>query len=50
MYSFSAIDRLLLLYFTVVGPKLDYVLRAWNNITAIDASKLERGQRNVAAL
>jgi hypothetical protein len=48
-YSFSAIDSLLLLYFTLVKSKIEYVWLVWNNIATTDANKLERVQQKFAA-
>jgi hypothetical protein len=49
-YTFSTLDRLLLLYSTCVRPKLQYVSVVWNSVTSTDARELERIQRKYAAL
>jgi hypothetical protein len=49
-FSFSSLQSLLMLCYTVVRPKLEYVSVAWNSITSTDASELERIQRKFAFL
>lgn len=48
-YSFSAIDCLLLLYYTLITPKLEYASTVWNNILITDAKKLNCIQQEFAA-
>jgi hypothetical protein len=38
------------MYFAVVRSKLEYVSVAWNSVTITDSNKLERVQRQFAAL
>ena len=49
-YSFSALDSLLSLYFTLVRSVLEYASPVLNNITTADTSKLERIQQKLACL
>lgn len=45
----SSLDCILMLYFTVVRPKLEYASVIRNSITPADANKLEGIQRKFAA-
>jgi len=47
--SLSSLDCILMLYFTVVRPKLKYASVIRNSITSADANKLEGIQRKFAA-
>jgi hypothetical protein len=49
-FSFSTLDSLLILYFSLIIPKLKYAFVVWNSITSTDAEKLERIQRKFVAL
>jgi hypothetical protein len=50
IFSFSAIDNLLMLYFALFRYKLEYASLAWNSVTITDSNKLERVQRKSGAL
>jgi hypothetical protein len=47
-YSFSTLDCLLVLYSTLLRPKLEYASVVRNWVTSTDARKLERIQRKFA--
>lgn len=47
--SFSSLDIVLILYLTLVRPKLDYVSAVWNSATSTDAKKPERIQLKFVA-
>jgi hypothetical protein len=50
-FSFSTFDKFfLLLDVTLARSELEHASPVWNSITATDASRLERVQRNFAAL
>jgi hypothetical protein len=49
-FSFSTIDTLLMLHFILVRSRVEYGSVALNPVTITDSNKLERVQRNVAAL
>jgi hypothetical protein len=49
-FSFSSVDSLLTLYFTLVRSKLENASVAWNYLTSTDASRLESAQRKFLAL
>jgi hypothetical protein len=49
-FSFSSLQSLLMLYYTLARPKLEYGSVAWNSITSTDASKLGRVQRQFVSL
>jgi hypothetical protein len=44
-YSFSSLECLYVLYFTLVRPRLEYASVTWNSITSTDANNLERIQQ-----
>jgi hypothetical protein len=50
IFSFSTIDSILMLHFTLVRSKLEYTSVAWNSVTVTDSNKLERVQKTFAAL
>jgi hypothetical protein len=49
-FNFSTLGSLLILFFALVGSKLEYASVAWNSVTATDSNELERVQRKFAAL
>jgi hypothetical protein len=49
-YYFSTLDSPLILYLTLVRPKLECASTVWNSIPATDAKRLERIQRKFVAL
>jgi hypothetical protein len=49
-FSFSTLDSLLTLHFSLVRPKLGYASVVWYAITSIDVKKLESIQRKFVAL
>jgi hypothetical protein len=49
-FSFSSLQSLLMLYYTLVRPKLEYASVACNSITSTNATKLERIQWKFVSL
>jgi hypothetical protein len=49
-FSFSTLDSLLILCFSLVRPKLEYASVVWNSITSTNANKLQRIQKKFVAL
>jgi hypothetical protein len=49
-YSFSTLDSLLILYLTLVRPRLEHASTVWKSITSTNAKQLERILRNFVAL
>jgi hypothetical protein len=49
-FSFSSLDCLYMLYFTLFRSKLEYTSVVWNSITTTGANKLERIQQKFSAL
>jgi hypothetical protein len=50
LFSFSAIDCLLMLYFALIRSKLEYASVDWSSVTVTDSNKLERIRRKFVAL
>jgi hypothetical protein len=40
-FTFSTLEGLLILHFSIVGPTLEYAFIGWNSITSMDVKNLE---------